>query len=143
MPPSEPIVRLGRLLDQVREAPESSRSLDIAIALELDGFERDADGLLCRRMNEGVLQVPGGSRDLLVPQYTGSLDAAADFVRRRLPDLEWACGKRQGVHVGRVQASALCVVEDDAATAPLALMAAALGALDQLARAAEDERALA
>ncbi|MFG1187889.1 hypothetical protein [Xanthobacter aminoxidans] len=141
MPTSETLMRLGRLLERVREAPESSRALDIDIALELDGFEREGDGLIGQHQEQGGRVV--GAPEHLAPRYTGSLDAAVDFVRRRLPDLEWTCGKRQGVHIGRVRPSPLCIVEDDAATAPLALMAAALGALDQLARAAEDGKVLA
>ncbi|QRG10108.1 hypothetical protein EZH22_30750 (plasmid) [Xanthobacter dioxanivorans] len=47
------------------------------------------------------------------------------------------------MRLGRFRASPLCIVEDDAANAPLALLAAALGAPDQLARAAEDGKVLA
>lgn len=89
---------LASLLALTLAAAGPDRDLDCALAVMLDGFEihrrewRDED-LYCKVDDDGCLNMPGQGADMLVPEYSGSMDDVLAFAERLFPGCWYTFGR--------------------------------------------------
>jgi hypothetical protein len=94
--------RVTDLLDlkrRIEEAKGPDRELDCLIAVALAGFKTEppryegAGVRYCQPMEDGRYAVPGNAPDMLVRDYTRSIDVALALVERVLPGYRPEFGK--------------------------------------------------
>lgn len=134
------------LIERIERASEGSRELDVAIGLAVGGFflaEPRCPGdepMIGYVDKDGSRVEPGnGAQDSLVPIYTAGIDAAMTLVPKGwgfslaemmgLPlERRWRCHLRD--HNEPYNPATWAWVDKDCRTAPLAICAAALKAME-------------
>lgn len=133
---------ISSLLSRVRAASGPDNDLDIDIGVALAGWRRgrvtldpfsfteNPDGDIIYGENTFWI-ADGGIQPL---SFTESIDAAVALVERVLPGCDWKISTlrhRKGFGADLYPSAADAVARADAATAPLAILAALLSALEQ------------
>ncbi len=132
---------LTELLARVEGCKGPDREIDCAIAVALEGYytkphpgwpDDPTRTMYCKIDADGSRIEPGNASDMLVHEYTGSIDAALALVERMLPGWDYGMDRDQGEFIVTLTAAGASMAKGhqaEAATLPLAILTALLNAL--------------